>query len=168
METNDKFTKITQIVVAVLLLVSIGLNVYLLTKENECKVIEKVKTEIVRDTLRDTVLQVKHEKIIAYRHDTLTIVDSIPGDTVQCVVEVPVSQKKYSDDSTYTAWVSGYRPNLDSINIYRNTVYVTREITKTKRQRLIIGPHVGYSYDFQHKTFGPTVGIGITYNLFGF
>lgn len=168
MEVKESFIKAGQIVFVIVLIVSIALNVWLLTKENEYKVVEKVVTKEVRDTIRDTVPKLVYETRIRVRRDTLLLVDTVPGDTVHMVVEVPVTQKEYSDDSTYTAWVSGYKPNLDSINIYRKTNFIEREITKTKRQRFVIGPQVGYGYDFAGKKFGPTVGVGVTYNLFGF
>ena len=165
---NNKSERIIQICVGIILLLSVGLNVYLLTRENQYSVVEKVRTEIVRDTLHDTIPEVRYKKVIALRHDTLCIVDSIPGDTVHVVAEVPVTQKEYSDDSTYRAWVSGYSPNLDSINVYRKNVYITKEITKTKKQNFVVGPYVGYGYDFGSKKGSPTVGIGVTYKLFGF
>lgn len=168
MEDKDKFVKITQIIICAILVLSIGLNVYLLTKENEYKVVEKIKTEVVRDTIHDTIPEIRYEKIISHKKDTLRLVDTIPGDTVHVIAEIPITQKEYSDDSTYTAWVSGYKQKLDSINVYRKTLYIAKEITKTKKQRVIFGPQIGYGYDFQNKKAGPTIGIGLTYNLFGF
>lgn len=165
---SDKTIKMVQIVIGVLFLISVGLNVWLLTKENKYKVVEKTVIREVRDTIHDTIPQIKYEKIIAYKKDTLKIVDTIPGDTVKIVAEIPVTQKEYSDDSTYTAWVSGYKPNLDSIDIYKKTVYIDHTITKTKRQKFVVGPQVGVGYDVKHNNFAPTIGVGITYNLFGF
>lgn len=51
-------------------------------------------------------------------------------DTVHDSIEVsvPIVQKQY-DDSLYTAWVSGYEPNLDSINLRLPTI--TETVTKT-------------------------------------
>lgn len=168
MEDKYKFVKITHIVVVLLLLVSVGLNIYLLIKENQYKIIEKVKTEIVRDTVRDTIPEIRYEKVLYLKRDTLSLCDTIPGDTVHVVVEVPISQKTYSDDSTYTAWVSGYKQRLDSISVYRKSVYFTKEVTKIKKQKFIVGPYVGYGYDFGYKKAGPNIGIGLTYKLFGF
>lgn len=164
----DNFVKCSQIIICALLLISIGLNVYLLTRENQCEVIEKVTTEVVRDTIHDTIPELRYEKLISYKTDTLRVVDIIPGDTVHVVAEIPITQKEYSDDSTYTAWVSGYKQSLDSIDVYKNTVYITKEITKTKVQKFSVGPYIGYGYDFSNKTFGVSVGIGISYKIFGF
>ena len=168
MENNDRLYRVVQIVVSVLFIVSVGLNVYLLTRENECRVVEKVVTREVRDTIRDTVPEIRYEKVVSLKHDTLRLVELVPGDTTVVVAEVPVSQKEYSDDSTYRAWVSGYRPNLDSIDIYRKTVYVEKTITKTKGQKFFVGPYVGYGYDFSSGKPGPTAGICFGYKFFGF
>ena len=54
----------------------------------------------------------------------------IKRDTVHDSIEVPIPimQKRY-DDSLYTAWVSGYEPNLDSIDLRLPTI--TETVTKT-------------------------------------
>lgn len=168
MEVKKVFSKTTQIILFVIFLVSIGLNIWLLTKENEYKTKEKVVIREVHDTIRDTMPQIKKQLVIKHIQDTLLLVDTVPGDTTQVVVDVPITQKEYSNDSLYRVWVSGYKVNMDSIDIFRKTVYIDRTVTQTKKQRFIIGPQVGYSYDFVNKKFGPTIGIGITYNLIGF
>lgn len=104
---------------------------------------EVVKLPAVRDTLRTSVV----------------FVDTVQYDSVNVVV--PITQKKYSD-STYTAWVSGFRPNLDSIKIYRKTVYQTT--TKYNKRRFGIGLMGGYGYGING--FTPFVGVGIYYNIF--
>lgn len=164
----DKTLKWVQVIIGLLFVISVGLNVWLLTKENKYTVVEKTVTRIERDTIHDTIPQIKYEKVVALKHDTLKTVEIIPGDTVKVVAEIPVTQKEYSDDSTYTAWVSGYKPNLDSIDIYKKTVYIDHTITKTKKQKFVIGPQVGVGYDVKNRNFAPTVGVGVTYNLFGF
>lgn len=135
----------------------------------EYSVIEREVVRIERDTIHDTIPEVRYERVLCYRHDTLRVINEIPGDTVNVMVEVPISQKEYSDDSTYRAWVSGYDPRLDSIDIYSKEVYIDREVIKYKRgKKLIIGPQVGIGYDVKNGNFAPTVGIGVTYKLFGF
>lgn len=165
---SNKTLKLVQLIVGILFLISVGLNVWLLTKENNYKVVEKTVVRVEHDTIHDTIPEMKYEKLLVVRHDTLNSVEIIPGDTVRVVAEVPVTQKEYSDDSTYTAWVSGYKPNLDSIDIYKKTVYIDHTITKTKKQKFVIGPQVGVGYDVKNRNFAPTVGVGVTYNLFGF
>ena len=58
-------------------------------------------------------------------------------------VPIPIEQKRY-DDSLYTAWVSGFRPALDSIRLHQPEIVTT--ITETivkKAPRLSIGLSVG-------------------------
>ena len=167
-EVKDKTLKFAQLILGILFLVSVGLNVWLLTKDNNVKVVEKVVTREIRDTIHDTIPQIKYEQLICYKSDTLRLVETLPGDTVNVIVEVPITQKEYGDDSTYTAWVSGYQPNLDSINIFKKTVFIEKTITKTKKQHFVIGPQVGVGYDVKNNNFAPTIGVGVTYNLFGF
>lgn len=50
-------------------------------------------------------------------------------------------------------------------NISDVTVF-TRKEKESFLDRIAIGPSVGYTYDFQNKTFGATIGFSITYNLF--
>lgn len=72
------------------------------------------------------------------------------------LVEVPVEQKQY-DDSLYTAWVSGYQPQLDSIRLYQPEVVTTIERTIIKpAPRWSIGPSVGAGVSI---TGAPQVGI---------
>jgi len=68
--------------------------------------------------------------------------------------------------NTIEAWVSGYRPRLDSLQIFPRTVYrtVTNDIYHTitpKKKRWGIGLQVGYGYPN-----GWYVGVGVGYNLF--
>lgn len=86
-------------------------------------------------------------------------------------IELPKVQRVYSDDSTYTAWVSGYEPRLDSINVYRKTIKETVTITtptKKKRtfwQRFNIGIQAGYGLGLDDKKTHPYVGCGIGFNF---
>ena len=82
------------------------------------------------------------------------------GDTV-----VNREQTCYKD-RLYQAWVSGYHPRLDSIEVYPRTVFqeVTNDIYHTivpKRKRWGLGLQAGYSYPN-----GLYLGVGISYNLF--
>lgn len=84
-------------------------------------------------------------------------------------VIVPITQTVY-EDSTYTAYVSGYRASLDSL-IFRMPREVTT-ITNThyqKPKRWSIGIQVGYGMTLKGTPqFAPYVGIGVSYNLFSF
>lgn len=100
---------------------------------------------------------IKVRKVVS---DTIKVVDSAE-DTV--AVEIPITQKHYAD-STYSAWVSGYDPCLDSIKVYPRTevVTITKQI-QDKPKRWGIGIHGGVGYG--KGGFTPYIGIGVQYNI---
>lgn len=84
------------------------------------------------------------------------------------LVEVPIESKHYNAPE-YDAWVSGYMPSLDSINVYQRTEYITETITRKERRKPWgIGIHAGYGYDFKSKTAAPFIGVGISYDIISF
>lgn len=91
--------------------------------------------------------------------DTLPVV----GDSLT----IPITQKVYSD-SLYTAYVSGYHQQLDSIKVRTFTVHET--VTMTKQvptfRRWNVGLIAGYGYGFKNKQLEPFIGVGVTLSLF--
>ncbi len=69
---------------------------------------------------------------------------------------VPRTQKRY-EDSTYTAWVSGYEAKLDSIHVYRRTV--TRTVVVHD------GTLKGTARNWLHEHFGAGIVGGAGYGL---
>ena len=165
----DRFIKTLFIVLFALLFISFGFNVYYVVKDKDVEIKEKITTVTKTDTIRDTILVVKKEKVINVIRDTLVNVEFIRDtvDTAKVVADIPIVQKEYSDDSTYTAWVSGYRPSLDSINIYRKSVITNKEtiIKKKDIHRFGIGPVVYGGYNFGTKKLDYGVGIGVSYHI---
>ena len=165
----DKFIKTLFIVLFALLFISFGFNVYYVMKDKDVEIKEKITTVTKIDTIMDTVLVVKKEKAIKVIRDTLVNVEFIRDtvDTAKVVADIPIVQKEYSDDSTYTAWVSGYRPSLDSINIYRKNISTNKEtvIKKKDIHRFGIGPVVYGGYNFGTKKLDYGVGIGVSYHI---
>lgn len=87
-------------------------------------------------------------------------------------VEIPITQKVY-EDSLYRAYVSGYRPSLDSLIIFprHDITTVTNGYTypKSRQKRWGIGIHVGYGMTMSRTPqFTPYIGFGISYNLITF
>lgn len=123
---------------------------------------ETIRDTIVRiDTLRDTVpVPVKEKRI---RIDTVYL-PVLVGDTVSndsVAVTIPITQKEYQTEQ-YRAWVSGYHPNLDSIETYipTNTIYVHEKV-KAKRWGISIQAGYGvckYGFIF----YG---GVGLSFSL---
>ena len=119
-----------------------------------------VDTLVIHDTIRhDSLIPVK-EEIVRYVkkpvHDTVFMDKEIFVNADSEIV-IPITQKTYTDDSTFRAWVSGYDVALDSIETYRRTVV----ITKRERQRWHIGLQGGVY--LTPKGFQPGIGFGATY-----
>ena len=124
---------------------------------------EPLPVEIRTETKVNTVVQIETllisppmAPLVVFRlTDTMRI-----GDTVVH------REQAYYEDSLYRAWVSGYRPRLDSLMIFPKTVYqtVTNDIYHTitpKKKRWGLGLQVGYGYPG-----GWYAGVGFSYNLF--
>jgi len=120
------------------------------------------------DTIYDTI-RVAHPvavESVTVRHEVVPIMryrDSVRVEARDSIVVrdsvaiVPISQKIYRD-SIYTAWVSGYKPSLDSIEVYQRTITI-----KERAKRWGIGAQMGYG--LTPKGFQPYVGVGVSYNI---
>lgn len=150
-----------------MILASIGLNIYLLTKPAPDADIEYIET-IKYDTIRDTVPQLVSKTYVRTKYDTLVMREVIPGDTVKVAVELPLEQKYYKVDSLYEAFVSGYDPNLDSIRIFYKTKEITEIRIQKENRRWSLGPAVWGGYDINSNKLGYGVGLSLQYNLIKF
>ena len=152
-------------VILALFVLSIATNVWLLKRgQVEPQVI------IEHDTLwKDTTIYkpapVDSQKTGEIVYIKIPYPVPTPGDTVHDSISapIPIEQKTYQD-SLYTAWVSGYRPALDSIQLHQPEIITT--ITETivkKAPRLSVGLSVGPGVSI---TGTPQVGIfvGFTAN----
>ena len=152
-------------------------------------------TEVRTDTIPDTIPKIAEEKQVgvlkvpvngilsrlkpAYSTENIDIkqkeVENSSYDAMQPTsidtIELPKMQRVYTDDSTYRAWVSGYEPRLDSINVYRKTIKETVTIsvpTKKKRtfwQRFNIGIQAGYGLGLDDKKAHPYLGGGVGFSF---
>ena len=97
--------------------------------------------------------------------DSVQNFGKIVPDSVNVVI--PITQKVYDED-TYTAFVSGYNPSLDSLIFKMPREVVTiKEYSKPKRWS--VGVQVGYGVTLKGTPqVAPYVGIGVSYNLFSF
>lgn len=100
--------------------------------------------------------------VVRTRTDTVLLTSDVPKESVRAVV--PITQKVYAD-STYKAWVSGYNPRLDSIQVYRQTVVTTKTETVVRKRRIGIGVQAGYGYGFRYGGIEPYVGLGVSWNF---
>lgn len=172
-DTIQYFLKIITLVFAVLLIFNIvnAVGYFVNERRNahpgEMKV--KVDTLFVYDTIFIEKPVFKKVEIIDTIRMPVPITDTLMlHDTV--FVNLPIEQRQYSDPR-YTAWVSGYRPQLDSIQIYQTTEYITKEIkTVTKPKRWGIGLQAGYGvalHDGQIRP-APFIGVGLNWNFLQF
>ena len=169
-DTIQYFLKIITLVLGILLLFNIVnaigyfVNEHKNAHSSEMRV--KVDTLFVYDTIFVEKPVIKKVETI----DTLLLPVSITDtlmlhDTV--FVHLPIEQRQYSDPR-YTAWVSGYRPQLDSIQIYQRTEYITNKVkTVTKPKRWGIGLQAGYGVSLHNgQVFpAPYIGVGLSYSI---
>ena len=145
MSNPEKNYKGCGVTILALFLLSVATNVWLIKRG---QVEPEPQVVIEHDTLwRDTTItkpvaadSTKTGEIVYIR-----IPYPVPGDTIRDSIEVPIpiEQKRY-EDSLYTAWVSGFRPALDSIRLHQPEIITT--ITETivqKAPRFSVGLSVG-------------------------
>ena len=108
----------------------------------------KGDTVHIRDTVRDTIPQPVKE----------TPTDrTVESDSIS--VLIPITSKEYETDD-YRAIVSGYKPSLDFMEVYRDKEIITLPPLQ-KKKRCGLGLQTGYGYPG-----GWYVGGGVSYNLF--
>ena len=169
-DTIQYFLKIITLVFGILLLFNIvnAIGYFINERRNahssEMKV--QVDTFFVYDTIFVEKPVIKKVEIIDTLRLPVPITDTLMlHDTV--FVHLPIEQRQYSDPR-YTAWVSGYRPQLDSILIYQRTEYITKEIkTVTKPKRWGIGLQAGYGVSLHNGQLfpAPYIGVGLSYSI---
>ena len=151
------------IVVAVLT-VSIAVNVWQWKNQPEAE------TRVEHDTVwRDSIIREPAPAETINTGKVVYIKIPVPGerDTIRDSIEVPIPivQKRY-EDSLYTAWVSGYDPALDSIELRLPTITETVTKTVVKPSPLItFGVQVGGGYGVFNRKPDVYVGVGGQINL---
>ena len=136
------------------------------SEEVKTKVVERVKIDTLKifDTIR--ISKPILVKSVSLRKDTIYLTKEDFIDSSKAVI--PIEQKVYSD-SSYTAFVSGYSANLDSIHIRSPTTIINREIerviTQTRIKHFNIGVIGGLGYGLTSKKIEPFVGLGLSYNI---
>lgn len=159
--------KVLPYIIIVILSIFIGYN--LLNKNS-------IEKEYSIDTLyvyfHDTISIIKPKPI--YVEKIKIINDTLPSavDSSKVEVIIPIEKKVYKDTIyrdkdtiNVRAVISGYKADLDTLDI---EIYKVKQIinkVNVKPKKFIIGPQIGITYDNKIKPF---IGVGITYNLFSF
>ena len=170
---------VTTFLIAALAITVLALSVALVSEHRSSADFRIPEITMRTDTviIRDTVLIDRPVEAGARTIDTILISTALPahGDTVRLTdtvyVHLPVEQKHYSAPE-YDAWVSGYRPSLDSLRIHTQSARITNTIplpVHPKSKRWGIGIQVGYGMTAAPRPeFHPYIGLGISYNIFSF
>lgn len=121
-------------------------------------IIEKTTSDTVTLAEFDTIYVPKPILIKEVIVDTFLIKDSLNNDYI-----IPKMQRYYKD-SLYEAWVSGYRPNLDSLNIFRKTITntITNTVTRTIYPKTTDW-YLNVGSDYIGKQFAPNVGVAVKF-----
>ena len=155
-------------IVLSLLLVAVVLDVWLFMRETD------TTTVIERDTVwKDTTIYLPTEAETIQTGRVVYIKVPIPSerdtlrDTIRDSIDVPIPimQKRY-DDSLYTAWVSGFEPNLDSLRLHLPEITTTITKTIMKPSPLItVGIQTGGGYGVFNRQFDVYIGFGAQINI---
>jgi hypothetical protein len=136
-----------------------------------------VKTEIREKLLIDTLYITKTDTMPVPKTEYIVkyIKVPVPKDSTSTgnvdSLQLEVVQRTYSDDSTYTAYVSGVAvdsfPRLDSISVTQRTILIDHEIERTiiKKRPLTFGVQGGAGYGITTKKPDIYIGIGLQWNF---
>lgn len=121
-------------------------------------------TVVVRDTLAVPVPTPERVEVI--RRDTCWLVrcDTVrTADTLRVPVIIPIERKVYAT-ADYRAVIEGYKPELVSMELYRQTQVVTNTVS-AKPKRWGVGIQAGYGFTPRTGRFEPYIGLGIQYSI---
>lgn len=161
----EKFKTIALVVLSLALVIVSCLLVHQSLIKPE--VITKTETVVKVDTVETIVYKEVPKEKIKYVHshtiDTIYLKESVD--------QIAIEQKHYSD-SLSDIYISGYQPNIDSINYHipERVVYIDKTVEVEKQQkepwyknRFIISAGFSAQYGLVHKQWdvGPYIGLGI-------
>lgn len=126
-----------------------------------CIVQPVVKDSVIVRTIIERLPIVHADTILTDMCDSTKVA---PNDSA--LVMLDITQRHYKGD-TYEAWVSGYKPRLDSIRTFQLTKTIQTNTDKPPN-RFTVGLTGGVGYGFVSKKIEPFIGIGITYRIFSF
>ena len=117
-------------------------------------IVKRETITAIPDTVYRTVaLGEKTVKVVV--HDTLCKTDTV-------TISLPFVQKQYKD-SSYSAWISGYEPSLDSIRVFPKTTIIREsKVVRQKDRRWGVFGGVGIGVSDR---ITPCVGVGIGYRI---
>ena len=120
---------------------------------------DKQEVEVVEKTIVDTLHTFHTDTVVIYqpRYITKRVVDTL---YINDTIYLPITQKYYGEKGLYDAWISGYKPQLDSIKVYNRTEY--KYIEKTIEKEQVVnkyGLYANCGFNANSHTFTPIVGL---------
>ena len=173
----DKIITAAMVLFVVCFILAIGMKMERCSNRNSPANAVVTDTIVVVDTVCIVQPVVKDSVVVRTIVERLPIVhaDSILADMCDntnvatkdsALVMLDITQQHYKGD-TYEAWVSGYKPRLDSIRTFQLTKTIQTNAEKPPN-RFTVGLTGGVGYGFVSKKIEPFIGIGITYRIFSF
>jgi len=146
------------------------LSLFALGAVTGAAIVRRQAPEIKTDTIRvtDTLRESTPVYIRSYIRDTLrvAVTDTLrERDTLY--ISLPREVKEYKTED-YRAVVSGYRPALDSMEVYRHTEYINSvQYIKAPPKRWGVGVQIGGGVSVANGkvTAAPYIGVGVSYNI---
>lgn len=173
----DKIITAAMVLEVVCIILAIGMNMERCSNRNSPANAVVTDTIVVVDTIcvvqplvKDSVVVrtiIERHPIVQEDANLTDMCDSTnvaPKDSALVVLDI--TQHHYKGD-TYEAWVSGYKPRLDSIRTFQLTKTIQTNTAKPPN-RFTVGLTGGIGYGFVSKKIEPFIGIGITYRIFSF
>lgn len=159
-------------ILGILIAIVVGYLICLFTQKEQ-KTVGTFKTDTISISKIDTFFASKPSKSNERVIDTLWLSRGYNGNTYSSNGGIKsndttkyflVTQKKY-EDSTYTAYVSGVNPNLDSIKTYsRNTTkIITNTIENTTYKNSSARLYLIGGADRLDNKYSPNIGLGISF-----
>lgn len=164
MKKNEAITFVLRALIVVVCIIIICLLLTPKNEEKEAITLVKNDTVVVHDTIVRKIKEVKYKEI--------RIIDTVY--LTSNSISIPIEQKHYSD-SIADIYISGFEPNIDSINYHipQQTVYIDKviEIEKERKakwyeDRFVITAGVSAGYGLVTKQPDVYVGIGVGIRLY--
>ena len=145
-----------------ILLISLMLNVYLLTRED--KIIEKETVEYVEK--KDTVVVFRHETDTLYLEKLITknVVDTIHTNDTTVLYNYSDSVIDINMQAQRLDWLKYNIHAKDTVTLYE-TKYIEKTVKENKRPLITHGIQVGAGYGFINRKPDVFVGYGFQINF---
>jgi len=139
------------------IIVIVVLVALLLASKRQIKVVENRVTDTIVKTRIDTITSYIPKYIVKKTIDTIYLPSSEKGE-----IAITIEQRYYREEGVYDAWISGYKPSLDSINTYPRVEYrtITNNVTKEiYKSTFDFYPYIGFRR-FDDK-IGQVIGLSV-------